>query len=116
MKINPFDRYSRCQFSDYILKLKPEKPSGSASLTSPAYSFTKSQVCLRITYALIFQAALKIYVKSYRKGDKMATIKEVLFTQYRGNFEGKDVLIDVSSNFQVFLLITPMVFEISTSF
>ena len=78
------------------------KSSGSAYLTSPAYSFAKNKICFRLTYTIILYAVLKLSIKSYRKADEVALIKEVkVLTQNTGQFTDVDILVDVSSNFQV---------------
>ena len=91
--------------------LEQGKSSGSASLTSPAYSFTKNQVCFRLTYTIILYAVLKLFIKSYRQADKVALIKEVkVLSQNTGHFTDLDVLIDVTSNFQVCFFHVEMLF------
>ena len=90
-----------------MLWLVQGKPSGSASLTSPGFSFSKGKVCFRLTYQLIWLAALSIYTKSYNKNDGVSVIKEVItLTQNKDSFKEKDVLMDVPSSFQVRYLLT----------
>jgi len=86
------------------MMLEQGKSSGSASLTSPAYSFAKTKICFRLTYTIILYAVLKLSIKSYRKADEVALIKEVkVLTQNTGQFTDVDILVDVSSNFQVIM-------------
>ena len=92
-------------FVEYSLWLQPGNPPGMATLTSPAYSTTHTKICLRLTYRLALYVAVEIFTKSYRIGDGAAVIKKIItLTQNISPFTDKDMLMDVSSSFQVLCL------------